>query len=208
VKFLCVAGQIDPYIFNYHVKEHFGGIDAALCAGGVPLEYIDFIASALEKPVFFVPGSHHFYAEDNEEPKATNAGFRCLRLDTGGGAVLIAGASGSVRRNGRVLQYTDSALRRRLAALYPALLANKLRYGRYLDIFLTHAPPAGVNDHPGSPGFPCFRGFIERFSPAFHVHGRIRIFDPKEARVTLHKKTAVVNASGYQVLEFPPAFQR
>jgi Icc-related predicted phosphoesterase len=203
MKFLCVAEHIDSYVFRKSIKERFLDIDAVLCAGDVPLEYIDFLASSLEKPVFCVRGNHHFYAETRQTPKAVAVDFRCLRPVVAGKTLLIAGASGSFRYNDNPSQYTDAQMFLRLLALVPALIVNKLRYGRFLDVFLTHVPPAGINDfdEPAFKGFPCYKSFIQKYKPRFLVHGHIHLYNEKDPRVTTHGETTVVNACGHYVIE-------
>ncbi|MDR1785404.1 MAG: metallophosphoesterase [Spirochaetaceae bacterium] len=200
MKILCVSDAIDPYVFSIHIKERFT-VDAVLCAGDLPLEYVEFLSSALGKPVFFVSGNHHGFAGDCAG--GVYAGFRCLEADIRGTKVLIAGASGAPGPRGDPGGRADRAMKARLLALYPRLLWNKLRRGRYLDVFLTYAPPRGINDRDDMAGFPCFRSFIERFAPAFHIHGFVHLFDPRAPRRTIHGKTTVVNAGGFQVIEIP-----
>jgi Icc-related predicted phosphoesterase len=209
MKFLCVANQIDSYVFSKLIKERFPDVDAILAAGDIPLEYIDYLGAALEKPVFYIQGDHHFYSETGQAPKATPADFVSLKARIGQNTVLIAGASGSCRHNENPLQYskstkyTDKQMFFRLLALVPSLMLNKLKSGRYLDIFLTHVPPFGINDfnEPAFKSFACYRWFIERFKPKFLVHGHIHMYDSKDPRVTEYKNTSVVNACGHHVIE-------
>jgi Icc-related predicted phosphoesterase len=94
---------------------------------------------------------------------------------------------------------------KKLLALVPALVYNKWRYGRYLDVFLTHAPPYHIHDRDDRchTGFTCFRWFLKTFRPAYHVHGHIHLYGCQEERVSLFGLTTVVNAYGYQVIELP-----
>jgi len=201
LKLLCVAERIDSFVFSKFIKERFD-VDGVLCAGDIPLDYIDFLASSLEKPVFIISGNHHFYSATDEKPNAEPV-RSCLHRTIAGKDVLIAGASGSIRCNKNPLQYTDAQMFFHIFALIPALIVNKLKYGRYLDIFLTHAPPLGINDYadPCHRGFIAYRWFIERFKPRFHVHGHIHLYDPKAVRAVQYKNTTVVNACGHCVIE-------
>ena len=45
MKILCVSDYVDPLIYNQNVKEAFPDIDLILCAGDLPMDYIDFIVS-------------------------------------------------------------------------------------------------------------------------------------------------------------------
>ena len=51
--------------------------------------------------------------------------------------LLIVGASGCLKYNKGMAQYSDRQMKINLLKLVPRLFFNKIRYGRYLDIFLT-----------------------------------------------------------------------
>lgn len=117
--------------------------------------------------------------------------------------LLISGASGSIRYNNGLCQYTERQMRLKLLALFPRLFWNKIRYGTYIDIFLTHASPRHIHDRedPCHIGFECFNAFIKRFQPKFLVHGHIHLYDMNTPRVTEVGKTSVVNAFSHTILE-------
>ncbi len=116
--------------------------------------------------------------------------------------LLITGISGSIRYNDGLCQYTDSEMMLHLLCLVPGLILNRLRYGRYLDIFLTHATPYNVHDHkdPCHVGFKAFNWFIKKFKPAYMVHGHIHLYDLREERVSVYEGTTVVNAYAHHIL--------
>lgn len=117
--------------------------------------------------------------------------------------LLIAGASGSISYNNGLNQYTNSQMFFKLLSLVPSLLWNKIRYGTYLDIFLTHAAPRHIHDKedPCHKGFDCFNWFIKKFQPVFLVHGHIHLYDMNTPRKTTVGKTTVVNAFSHTILE-------
>jgi Icc-related predicted phosphoesterase len=116
---------------------------------------------------------------------------------------LIAGVSGSIRYNNGLNQYTNSQMFLKLLGLIPRLILNKLRYGTYLDVFLTHAAPRHIHDKedPCHKGFECFNWFIKKFQPTYLVHGHIHLYDMNTPRKTLVGKTTVVNAFSHTILE-------
>ena len=62
----CVSDQIDPLVYSSAAKDYFKDIDLVLCAGDLPMEYVDYIVSVLNKPTYFVFGNHnleefHYY---------------------------------------------------------------------------------------------------------------------------------------------------
>ena len=232
MKFLCVSDQIDPLIYSTSVKERYGDVDAVLCAGDLSMEYVDFIVSSLGKPTFFIFGNHnmeefHLYEKipGTDKVQQTQTGGhgadyvsgRVLRpkflkfknKDGNTTPLLIAGLSGSLRYNNGRCQYTESQMKRKLLKLLPALLWNKIRYGRYLDILLTHVSPRHVHDREDQchKGFECFNRFIIRFRPALLVHGHIHLYDLQARRVTEVENTTVVNAYSRVIIEMNADFK-
>lgn len=129
--------------------------------------------------------------------------LHCGKNSTKKRPLLIAGASGSIRYNQGLSQYTNRQMFFHLLKMAPRLLLNKLRYGVYVDIFLTHASPRHIHDKedPCHKGFDCFNWFIKRFQPAYLVHGHIHLYDLAEERITVVGKTTVVNAYSYCIIE-------
>ena len=229
MKILCVSDMIDPLIYNQNASSLFSDIDMILCAGDLPMDYVDFIVSMFNKPTYFIFGNHnlnefHYYHSSAHAPAekrgethghgAAYCGFRVIRDKTLSFAdpvtgkktpLLIAGVSGSRKYNNGLNQYSEGEMKRRLIGMIPSLLWNKLRYGRYLDIFLTHASPRGIHDKedPCHVGFECFNWFIKKFSPVYLVHGHIHLYDIRDRRVTESGATTVVNAYAHCLIEFP-----
>ncbi|MDR9859378.1 metallophosphoesterase family protein [Treponema socranskii] len=229
MKILCVSDMIDPLIYNQNASSLFSDIDMILCAGDLPMDYVDFIVSMFNKPTYFIFGNHnlnefHYYHSSAHAPAekrgethghgAAYCGFRVIRDKTLSFAdpvtgkktpLLIAGVSGSRKYNNGLNQYSEGEMKRRLIGMIPSLLWNKLRYGRYLDIFLTHASPRGIHDKedPCHVGFECFNWFIKKFSPVYLVHGHIHLYDIRDRRVTETGATTVVNAYAHCLIEFP-----
>ncbi len=221
MKILCVSDQIDPLVYSNSAKERFADIDIVLCAGDLAMEYVDFIVSTLNKPTFFIFGNHnlsdfkYYHATDEgggyimqeREGELTHshgavyAGFTTLKE----GNLLIAGASGSMKYNNGLAQYTDRQMKLLLLKMAPRLIWNKIRYGRYLDIFLTHAPPRNIHDKedPCHRGFPCYRWFLKVFRPKYMIHGHIHLYDMQDIRVSEFEDTTVINAFSSYILEIP-----
>ncbi len=222
MKILCVSDQIDPLVYSASVRDRYRDVDLVLAAGDLPMEYIDFIVSSLNKPVYFVFGNHNLSEFSRYHPNAAGdelpaQGFAESRRSTadGHGAIylgfrarregklLLAGLSGSLRYNRGLNQYTDRQMRWRIYALVPRLILNRIRYGRYLDILVTHAPPAGIHDKddPCHRGFKCLLWFMRRFKPAYLVHGHIHLYDLQDVRVSRYLGTTVVNAYSHYLIE-------
>ncbi|MDR2182033.1 MAG: metallophosphoesterase [Treponema sp.] len=210
---LCVADQIDPLVYSSAIKERYGKVDLVLCAGDLPLDYLDFIVSSLNRPLLFVFGNHHLEAYrhyrgmrggarpwDTREGSAglTHIGSAVRRE----GPLLIAGLGGSRRYNNGENQYAETRMFFEICKLVPALILNRIFRGRFLDILLTHAPPRGIGDRedPCHRGFTCFLWFMKLFKPRYLVHGHIHLYDLADARSSRFEKTTVINAYGHILL--------
>jgi len=236
MKILCLSDYVDPLIYNQNVREVFSDVDLVLCAGDLPLDYVDFVVTMLNKPTYFIFGNHnlkdfaYYHKSARNIPDSmsvqdeykkvtfghggTYAGFKVITdkslqfKDPVTGKMtplLIAGASGSVEYNKGLDQYTELQMKRHLRRMIPSLIKNKIKYGRYLDIFLTHASPRHIHDKedPCHKGFECFNWFIEKFKPSYLIHGHIHLYDMREKRVTVSGDTTVVNAYAHWIIEFP-----
>ncbi|GMO12521.1 MAG: metallophosphoesterase [Treponemataceae bacterium] len=226
MKFLCLSDTIDPLVYSEAIKERFADVDAVLCAGDLPMEYIDFVVSMLNVPVYFVFGNHNLkefpyyhksfqteelFEEHNSKKKepfsgcgAVYAGFKVHRLKVAEKkTLLIAGSSGSIWYNGGMAQYSDRRMFLILLGMAPSLLYNKIRYGRFLDVFLTHSPPYKIHDKedPCHTGFKCFRWFLKQFQPACMIHGHIHLYDFLAKRVSVYHKTKIINVYSHYVAD-------
>lgn len=235
MKILCVSDYVDPLVYNQNVKEIFPDIDAILCAGDLPMDYIDFIVSVFNKPTYFIFGNHNlkdfgFYhridspqgQQQYMERKHHGSGAKYLGFKTSvedvftirdpvtgkSRPLLMAGVSGSLKYNNGLCQYTDFEMKIKLIKMIPKLLRNKRKYGTYLDIFLTHATPRHIHDHedPCHKGFDCFNWFIEKFKPTYLIHGHIHLYDMREERIGVYNGTTVINAYAHHILELPDTY--
>ncbi|MDR0596985.1 MAG: metallophosphoesterase [Treponema sp.] len=205
MKILCISDQIDPLVYSESIKERFKNIDLILSAGDLPLDYLDFVVSSLNKPLLFVFGNHHVetFAEqaagrDNGHG-VVHVGSRVVRE----GDLIVAGLGGSMRYNRGENQYTNFQMGCRILRLIPALLFNRLFRGRFLDVLLTHAAPRGIHDREDlcHRGFEAFLWFMRVFKPRYLVHGHIHLYDFSEVRSTEYKKTQVINAYSHCIID-------
>jgi Icc-related predicted phosphoesterase len=88
-----------------------------------------------------------------------------------------------------------------IVRLTPGLLWNKIRHGRFLDVFVSHAPPRGIHDQIDLPhqGIDAFRWLLRTFKPAYHFHGHIHVYRPDDVTETVFEQTRVINTYGYKV---------
>ena len=215
MRLLCVADTTRSLAFSPSVKTIYSGTDLIISAGDMPPESYDYVSTMLGKDLYYVYGNHnlkHFKREmgygrypmvGREEHQFFGflADGKCIRDQRTG--LIIAGLGGSMAYNGGDSQYTERQMEWRIRRLIPRLLYNKRRYGRYLDILVTHAPPYGMGD--GSDlchrGFKCFLSFMEKYEPKYLLHGHIHLDDANLPRVSEYHRTKVVNVYGSYVID-------
>ena len=215
---LCVADTTQSLAFSSNVKEIYKGTDLILSCGDMPVESYDYLSTMLRRDVFYVYGNHnlstfkaemdkefmHYKKFENEYTKKFY-GFlidgKCLVHKRTG--LIIAGLGGSMRYNTGDSQYTESQMKWRIRRLVPTLLRNKRKYGRYLDILVTHAPPRGIGDGVDQchKGFECFLSFMDKYKPKYLCHGHIHLDDQNSPRVTQYKDTKVINVFGSYMIK-------
>ncbi len=199
---LTVSDQVVESIHSPALKGLAQGVDLVLSCGDLPPEYLEYIVSMLNVPMFYVLGNHD---HDRPEPEGgENIDGRVVEYK----GLLIAGLEGSIRYNNRPrLQYTENDMRAKIARLTPKLVLNRARYGRYLDILITHAPPFGIQDGTDVPhrGFKSFLWFMDHYQPRYLIHGHVHIYDNRTETVSRYGATTVVNTYGYRVLNLETA---
>jgi Icc-related predicted phosphoesterase len=207
MRFLTVSDEVVPAIYSLSIKDRFPDVQAVLACGDLPHYYLEFIVTMLGKPCYYVEGNHdkvEYSAEGEEvrEPRGCiSLENRCMKHE----GLLLAGLGGSIRYNkDSGAQYTESEMMLRVWRLTPRLILNRLRYGRYLDILLTHAPPLDIHNGPDFPhrGFRALLTFMDRFAPRYLIHGHIHLsYGFSTVTETQYKHTTVLNTAGYRLLD-------
>jgi uncharacterized protein len=205
---LTVSDILAPLLYSPRIKERFSGTDLAIDCGDLPYYYLEYIGDELNSEQFFVRGNH------SKEEESTTAGLRRApmgatdlhRRVVNYQGLLMAGVEGSLRYRIGPFQYSQADMWWHVFALVPGLLTNRLRYGRCLDVFVTHASPWGIHDQPDLPhhGIKAFRWFDKVFKPAYHFHGHIHVYRPDTVLETKFESTWVVNTFGYRLTRIQP----
>jgi Icc-related predicted phosphoesterase len=207
---LALSDEVVPIVYSLSIKRRFEHVRLVVGCGDLPYYYLEFVVTMLGVPCLYIHGNH-------DGPERTSGGELikeargCLCLEgrtVMQQGVLFAGLGGSIRYNKRKgAQYTEQQMLLRAWRLVPRLLLNRLRYGRYLDVLLTHAPPLGIHNGPDLPhrGFGTFLRLMQRFEPRYLIHGHIhRSYNFSPVTETRYYNTLVVNTAGYQVLNLQP----
>ncbi len=204
MRVLTVSDQVNEVLHSPSIKRVAAGVDLILSCGDLPSAYLEYLVSMLDVPMYYVMGNHGGSGGEKPEPEGgENIDGRVVESR----GLLIAGLEGSMRYNNRPqYQYTENEMRRKIAMLSPALMLNRARYGRYLDILITHAPPFHIHDATDLPhtGFRSFVWFIDHYQPRYLIHGHMHLYDARTETETVRGATTIINTYGYRILELEP----
>lgn len=206
MKILSLSDVVEPTIYSPVIRQRFSNIDIVIGCGDLPYYYQEFVASVLNAQLFFIRGNHD---QDVEYSRSATRRAPLGGENLHGRSVwymdkVFAGVEGSLRYRPGPFQYTQREMWWHVFSLVPALLRNKLVYGRYIDVFVTHAPPRGIHDKDDltHQGIDAFRWFIKVFKPAYHFHGHIHVYRPDEVTESLFGSTQVINTFGHKETVF------
>lgn len=209
LRVLAISDEVDQRIYSPTIRERMGDIDMVISCGDLPATYLEFLTDALHKEVYYVLGNHaEELTREGERgtPRhpegCTDVGFKVVRDPLTG--LIIAGLPGSPRYSDRdPIQFTEHQMAWHMLRMTPRLLWNKLRYGRALDLLVTHSPPRDVGDRqdPAHRGFVSMHRFLNRWKPAYQLHGHIHLYD-RTTETTHHlHSTRIINVYPYQRLD-------
>jgi len=205
VKILAVSDQVVERIYTLVPSGHFQGVGVILGCGDLPYHYLEYLVTMLNVRMLYVPGNHDPEFKRNVTSSQAEGGSN---LDLGIGHhknILIGGFGGCVRyRPDGINQYTQTQAYQRAFSMIPKMLINRIRYGRPMDILISHSPPFGIHDELDDPhtGFKAINWLIDFAKPNYHFHGHTHFYknnlEPQETRVG---KTLVVNVYPYKFIE-------
>lgn len=217
MKILCVSDATDTLIYSVNAPVRYKDVDFVISAGDLPLKYYDYIQTMLRKDVYYVYGNHNleeFERQMHNYQGHLDGGYYNSIVSYGqliDGRIryikekdlIVMGLGGSMLYNKGNSQYTEREMRRRMLLLKPQLLYNKLRYGRYLDILVTHAPAKGFGDGEDlcHRGFGCFLDFIDRYKPKYMLYGHMHLDDINALREYEYHGTKLINVYKNYILE-------
>ena len=206
MKILAISDLEHDLIYTPSVKKRFKGVNLVVGCGDLPYYYLEYIISCLDVPLYYVNGNHvsmveHTSGGDRTHPwGAVNLHLRAIKDESG---LLLAGIEGSLRYNYGPHQYTQGEMWLMTWLLSLKLMRNRVLHGRYLDIFVTHAPPCQIHDRDDRPhrGVKAFCWLNRVFQPAYHFHGHTHIYRQDEVWKTPYHHSQIINAYGYREVE-------
>jgi len=199
MKILTLSDILLKSVYSAELPSLYGDVDFVISCGDLPYYYLEYVVNNLNKPVFFVRGNHANPIEYSNKGNRTQAWGA---VDLHGQIVyhenlLIAGLEGSIRYKKGPFQYSQQEMWAIVIGMLPKLVWNIFKYGRAIDILVSHSPMWGVRDRddPAHQGFRAIRWLVRVFRPKYHFHGYIHI-DPADQRSVQFHDTKVINSVG------------
>lgn len=216
VRVLAVSDEVVESLCSPAVSELDPRI--VLATGDLPWDYLEFLSSALDVPVVFVPGNHDPAVENSRQsrrgvfvrdglvvdaPRPLGAVNADLTIVEAAG-LRIAGLGGCVRYRPGPNQYTQKQFDRRARTL--ARRARKA--GGQIDVLITHAPPLGLGDGEDTAheGIAALHGLLMEIAPAWHLHGHIHPYGQPQHDRELGT-TTIRNVVPWALLDIEPSLR-
>lgn len=201
MKVLTLSDVKEDIVYSPQIAKRFDEVDFVVSCGDLPYYYLEYVISSLNRPMFFIRGNHSSVLEfssqgTQNQPFGAEDLHRKVVIYKD---IILAGIEGSLRYRQGPFQYSQAEMWMHVLALAPKLVFNRAVYGRYLDIFITHAPPWGIHDQADLPhqGIKAFRWFLKTFKPRYHFHGHIHVYRRDMVTSSQFCETQVINSFGY-----------
>jgi len=227
MKILVVADKVEDYIYSAGLKDRMPEVELVLSCGDLPFYYLEFIVSSLNVPLMYVFGNHNTfeYAQCESRPQVPDLALSpidnmrgqvgrvkrapegCINVDervVHHGGLLIGGLEGCMRYKPYAPhQYTEGQMRFKVARMSLRLTYARIRWGRPLDILITHAPPYHIHDGKDLPhqGFRAFLRLMDRFEPRCLIHGHRHVYHLQRPEASRYHRTTVINVYGHSLME-------
>lgn len=195
MKLLLVSDHESQYLWDYYQPGRLKDYDLMLSGGDLKADYLSFLVTMGRAPLIYVHGNH-----DVNYTRRPPEGCDCIddMLYTYKG-LRILGLGGSLKYSGGPYQYSEHEMEKRIRRL-----RFKLKRAGGVDIVLTHAAPRGCGDADdyAHRGFECFGELIEKYQPAYLVHGHTHMnYGHDIARIKQIGTTKIINAYERYTLE-------
>jgi uncharacterized protein len=211
VRVLAVSDEVVDSIHHPQVRRL--APDLVVGTGDLPWDYLEFLASALDVPVVFVPGNHdpevvtratgwRAVLTGDGMPHADPRPLGCRSADgrvVEASGLRIAGLGGSIRYSHGANQYTQRQLARRARRLL------RRAGGEPVDLLLTHSPPSGLGDEDDPPhrGFDALHQVLDVLRPTWHLHGHVHPYGMAKPDRQVGP-TTLRNVIPYQLIDVEP----
>jgi Icc-related predicted phosphoesterase len=205
VNILAVSDQAEDRIYVLSSSGHFQEIELLLGCGDLPYEYLEYLVTMVNAPLFYVPGNHDPQFDLTTSAARVQGGSNLDLKTVRHKKFLIAGLGGCIRyRPNGINQYTQAEAYSRAFRLIPKLLLNRIQYGRALDILISHSPPFGIHDDsdPAHHGLKALNWLIRVAKPRYHFHGHTHFYKTNLANTeTTFGITKIINVYPYKIIK-------
>lgn len=194
MKILVVADEESKYIWDHFDPLKFKDVNLILSRGDLKAEYLSYLVTMINAPLFYVHGNHDTTYKNHPPEGCVSIDGRLVTFQ----GIRLLGLGGSHRYSPGEHQYSERQMSRRIGRL-----RMKLWRSKGFDILVTHAPAyrLGDGDDLCHRGFACFLGLMDRYSPAYMLHGHQHLNYGRNQRKREYKTTAVINGFGYFLLD-------
>jgi uncharacterized protein len=204
MKILAISDQVIDRLYSPAVRDNYPDVKMLIGCGDLPYNYLEFLVSIFNVPLFYVPGNHD-PAHDRSADRQAEGGCNLDEKVQYAKGLLVAGLGGSIRYSpGGPNQYSQSEMFWRAGNLLPKILLARRRYRRPLDVLVTHSPPAGIHDDDDLThnGLRALNFLIRWAQPRYMLHGHTVFYSQNlKSHITLVGQTQVVNVYPFRLLE-------
>ena len=204
MKILALSDQVEERIYTLASSGHFKDVELILGCGDLPYEYLEYLVSILNVPLFYVPGNHDPKFDTKAAASQAQGGSNLDLKTARHKKFLIGGFGGCIRyRPNGNNQYTQREAYARTLAMLPQLLLNRVQYGRALDILISHSPPFGIHDDTDQPhnGLKAINWLTRIAQPRYHFHGHTHFYKNNLSNTeTTIGITKIVNVFPYKTV--------
>lgn len=216
VKLLAVSDEEDRGLTLARLQQMSPNL--IISCGDLGPDYLDFVSSAANAPLLYVPGNHDpdqrprrgdrdYTSAPRDDEMITNEPPRPGGINLDGRmyseqGLRFAGFGGSVRYRRGPNQHTQRQMKRRVNSMLRKERFRGLGRVEPIDVLVTHSPPLGVGDGEDDPhkGFEAFHKLIEVLQPEVMLHGHIHPHGfPKPDRHI--GKTKIINVIPHKLVE-------
>lgn len=195
VRLLLVSDVESGFIWDHFDPSVFQGVEAVLSCGDLNRHYLEFLASMIPAPLFYVPGNH-------DKSFAASPPEGCIPLDgrteTYRGVRLCGLGGCKSTAPSQKYEYSEDEMRKMTDRLW-----RSVGKSGGTDIFVTHAPARGMGDGEDSfhQGFRSFYRILDTYKPKLHVFGHQHSTYGRAAAPGFYRETRLVNAYGYKLID-------